>query len=237
MSYRKKWTRLGFALWSFQVILATLKHLERWICCSIIGVLTGCLMVPIEKDCGCRRKSFWAYWCSGIKCWDMSIFWLPIDVIGHMGTHTPSKSRWNILYRPRCGFTSRYDNLNNMHVCFIAVSNQMKAQNPQGGSLIAISSISGLLGGAQQWYVCTKNFREHGPFWQISCSHYGPTKAAVTSLMQNCAVALGKYNIRANAVLPGTIATDINKEDLKDLEKREYMVNRTLLGRLGGIYY
>lgn len=64
-------------------------------------------------------------------------------------------------------------------------------------------------------------------------SHYGPTKAAITNLMQNCAVALGKYGIRANAVLPGTIATDINKEDLKNEAKREYMVNRTLLGRLG----
>lgn len=52
--------------------------------------------------------------------------------------------------------------------------------------------------------------------------------------MQSCAVALGKYNIRANAVLPGTIATDINREDLADDAKREYMVKRTALGRLGG---
>lgn len=51
--------------------------------------------------------------------------------------------------------------------------------------------------------------------------------------MQSCAIALGKYNIRANAVLPGTIATDINKEDLADEKKREYTVNRTVLGRLG----
>lgn len=52
--------------------------------------------------------------------------------------------------------------------------------------------------------------------------------------MQSCAVALGKYNIRANAVLPGTIETDINKEDLTDVQKREAMVKRTALGRLGG---
>jgi len=51
--------------------------------------------------------------------------------------------------------------------------------------------------------------------------------------MQNCAVALGKYGIRANSVLPGTIATDINREDLKNTEKKEYMINRTLVGRLG----
>ena len=54
------------------------------------------------------------------------------------------------------------------------------------------------------------------------------------SLMQSCAVALGKYNIRANAVLPGTIETDINKEDLSDAAKREGMIKRTVLGRLGG---
>jgi L-rhamnose 1-dehydrogenase len=51
--------------------------------------------------------------------------------------------------------------------------------------------------------------------------------------MQSCAVALGKYNIRANAILPGTIATDINKEDLSDDVKREGMIKRTCLGRLG----
>ena len=66
-------------------------------------------------------------------------------------------------------------------------------------------------------------------------SHYTPTKAGILSLMQSCAVALGKYGIRANAVLPGTIATDINKEDLSDEAKREAMIKRTCLGRLGGM--
>lgn len=66
--------------------------------------------------------------------------------------------------------------------------------------------------------------------------HYTPTKAGILSLMQSTAVALGKYNIRANAILPGTIATDINKEDLSDVVKREGMVNRTVLGRLGSKY-
>lgn len=51
--------------------------------------------------------------------------------------------------------------------------------------------------------------------------------------MQSCAVALGKYGIRANAVLPGTIATAINKEDLSDDTKRDNMIKRTVLGRLG----
>ena len=67
--------------------------------------------------------------------------------------------------------------------------------------------------------------------------HYTPTKAGILSLMQSAAVALGKYNIRANAVLPGTIETDINKEDLLDAAKREGMVKRTVLGRLGSKLY
>ncbi|KAI0094853.1 NAD(P)-binding protein [Irpex rosettiformis] len=95
-----------------------------------------------------------------------------------------------------------------------AVANQMKAQTPQGGSIIGVSSISALVGG------------------ELQC-HYTPTKAGILSLMQSCAVALGKYNIRANAVLPGTIATDINKEDLSDEGKRAGMIKRTCLGRLG----
>ena len=52
--------------------------------------------------------------------------------------------------------------------------------------------------------------------------------------MQSTAVALGQYGIRANAILPGTILTDINKEDLADVAKREGMIKRTALGRLGG---
>ncbi|THH11215.1 hypothetical protein EW145_g798 [Phellinidium pouzarii] len=96
----------------------------------------------------------------------------------------------------------------------IAVANQMKEQIPQGGAIVTVSSISALVGGG---YQC----------------HYTPTKAALLSLMQSCAIALGKYNIRCNAVLPGTIATDINKEDLADQAKRDYTIKRTVLGRLG----
>uniref|UniRef100_A0A8H8CPV7 Uncharacterized protein n=1 Tax=Psilocybe cubensis TaxID=181762 RepID=A0A8H8CPV7_PSICU len=113
---------------------------------------------------------------------------------------------------------TRQVNLDGTFYIVQEVAVQMTNQVPQGGSLIAISSISGLLGGAQQ-------------------CHYGPTKAAITNLMQNCAVALGKHGIRANSILPGTIATDINKEDLKDNTKRDYMINRTLLGRLGSKSY
>jgi L-rhamnose 1-dehydrogenase len=94
-----------------------------------------------------------------------------------------------------------------------AAANQMVKQG-SGGSLVAISSISALVGGEMQ-------------------THYTPTKAGVHSLMQSTAVALGKHGIRCNSVLPGTIATDINKDDLADPKKREYMEGRIPLGRLG----
>lgn len=88
------------------------------------------------------------------------------------------------------------------------------AQNPPGGSIIGVSSISALVGGGQQ-------------------THYTPTKAGVLSLMQSCAVALGKYGIRCNALLPGTIRTQLNDEDMSDETKRKYMEGRIPLGRLG----
>jgi L-rhamnose 1-dehydrogenase len=94
-----------------------------------------------------------------------------------------------------------------------AAANQMVRQG-HGGAIIAVSSISALVGGGMQ-------------------THYTPTKAGVHSLMQSTAIALGKYGIRCNSVLPGTIETAINKEDLADVAKREYMEGRVPLGRLG----
>lgn len=94
-----------------------------------------------------------------------------------------------------------------------AAANQMVAQG-QGGSIIAMSSISALVGGEYQ-------------------THYTPTKAGLHSLMQSAAIALGRYGIRCNSLLPGTILTDINKDDLADEGKRRYMEGRIPLGRLG----
>ncbi|KAL1977646.1 hypothetical protein VTN31DRAFT_505 [Thermomyces dupontii] len=87
-------------------------------------------------------------------------------------------------------------------------------QSPPGGSIIGISSISALVGGGRQ-------------------THYTPTKAGILSLMQSTAIALGKYGIRCNALLPGTIRTQMNEEDLSNEAKRSYMEGRIPLGRLG----
>ena len=104
-------------------------------------------------------------------------------------------------------------NLHGAYYMCQAAANQMVKQG-EGGSIIAVSSISALVGGEIQ-------------------THYTPTKAGVLSLMQSTAIALGKHGIRCNALLPGTILTDINKDDLADVEKREYMEKRIPLGRLG----
>lgn len=104
----------------------------------------------------------------------------------------------------------------NLHGAFYATqaaAKQMASQS-HGGSIIGISSISALVGGAQQ-------------------THYTPTKAGVLSLMQSLACALGKYKIRCNALLPGTIKTQLNEKDLADDKKREYMEARIPLGRTG----
>ncbi|EFE44489.1 oxidoreductase, short-chain dehydrogenase/reductase family, putative [Trichophyton verrucosum HKI 0517] len=96
-----------------------------------------------------------------------------------------------------------------------AAARQMAlSQSPPGGSIIGVSSISALVGGGLQ-------------------AHYTPTKAGILSLMQSSAVALGKFGVRCNALLPGTIRTGLNEEDLKDDKKRTYMEDRVPLGRLG----
>lgn len=87
-------------------------------------------------------------------------------------------------------------------------------QTPPGGSIIGMSSVSALVGGGGQ-------------------THYTPTKAGVTSLMQSTAVALGRFGIRCNALLPGTIRTQLNEGDLADDGKRAYMEGRIPLGRTG----
>lgn len=104
-------------------------------------------------------------------------------------------------------------NLHGAYFMIQAAANQMVKQG-HGGAIIGVSSISAYVGGEYQ-------------------THYTPTKAGVLSLMNSVAIALGKHGIRCNAVLPGTIQTDINKDDLSDPKKRAYMEGRVPLGRLG----
>lgn len=104
-------------------------------------------------------------------------------------------------------------NLHGAYYMCQAAAKRMVEQG-DGGAIIAVSSISALVGGEYQ-------------------THYTPTKAGVHSLMQSTAIALGRHGIRCNSVLPGTILTEINKDDLADEAKRKYMEQRVPLGRLG----
>ncbi len=109
-------------------------------------------------------------------------------------------------------------NLHGAYYMVQAAANRMVEQGRNGGrgggAIVAVSSISALVGGEFQ-------------------THYTPTKAGVHSLMQSAAIALGRHGIRCNSVLPGTILTEINRDDLADPEKRDRMTARIPLGRLG----
>lgn len=84
----------------------------------------------------------------------------------------------------------------------------------QGGRIIAISSVSAHVGGAEQ-------------------VHYCPTKAGISAMMRSLAIVLGPHGITCNAVLPGVVATDINTDDLARPGKREYFEQRVPSGRVG----
>jgi L-rhamnose 1-dehydrogenase len=82
------------------------------------------------------------------------------------------------------------------------------------GRIIAVSSISAEFGGSQQ-------------------AHYCASKAGINLLVKSMAISLGPHGITVNAVLPGTVETDINREALADPAVREYWAKRAPLGRLG----
>jgi L-rhamnose 1-dehydrogenase len=83
-----------------------------------------------------------------------------------------------------------------------------------GGSIIAISSISALQGGRMQ-------------------THYTPTKAGILSMMQSMAISMGEHNIRCNALMPGTIKTQLSEEEINDEGRRKALEAKIPLGRAG----
>lgn len=109
--------------------------------------------------------------------------------------------------------TSMRVNVNGAFYACQAASRQMVKQG-HGGAIIGISSISALVGGGKQ-------------------VHYTPTKAAVLSMIQSMAIALAKDKIRCNALLPGTIHTQLAEDDMRNDEKRKYLEHRIPWGRVG----
>jgi L-rhamnose 1-dehydrogenase len=104
-------------------------------------------------------------------------------------------------------------NLKGYFLCSQAVAKVMVEQNVKG-RIIAVSSISSKFGGSTQ-------------------AHYCASKAGINLLVKSMAISLGPHGITCNAVLPGTVETDINREALADPQVRDYWSQRAPLGRLG----
>jgi hypothetical protein len=103
-------------------------------------------------------------------------------------------------------------NLNSVVYTFQAATRQFVAQG-SGGSLIVTSSIAALLG--------------------VPGGGYSATKAAVAGLVRSLAVELAPAGIRANAILPGFIETEMSLNTPKAFQ--DACLRRTPSGKLGTV--
>lgn len=86
----------------------------------------------------------------------------------------------------------------NLYGPFVLSQAAAKVMAEQGkGAIVHVSSVSSYIGSATQ-------------------VHYCATKAGLNGLTAAMAVALGPLGIRVNAVLPGGVPTDINRDQWKD---------------------
>jgi NAD(P)-dependent dehydrogenase (short-subunit alcohol dehydrogenase family) len=102
----------------------------------------------------------------------------------------------------------------NVYGVFYAVKHMAARQieQGQGGSLIAIASLNA--------HQVAEGF-----------TAYCTSKAAVAMLMQNAALELGRYGIRANAIGPGLVATPLSAPLWQTAPIREAFIAETPLGR------
>jgi NAD(P)-dependent dehydrogenase (short-subunit alcohol dehydrogenase family) len=83
-----------------------------------------------------------------------------------------------------------------------------------GGSLVATSSLSSVLGMPRG-------------------AAYASSKAAVSALVRSIAVEYGRFGIRANAILPGWIETDMTAGLMSDDRFQQSQLSRTSMRRWG----
>lgn len=105
----------------------------------------------------------------------------------------------------------------NLRSVFLTMKYGSVEMKKQGyGSIVSMASISGVTGGST------------GP-------EYGASKAGIIALTKYAAKLLGPYNIRVNAVAPGTIATDMIKRNYSKLtdEARQKKIDAIHMKRLG----
>jgi 3-oxoacyl-[acyl-carrier protein] reductase len=94
-------------------------------------------------------------------------------------------------------------------VCKAAVFGMMKRR---AGVVVTLSSVAGVYGNATQ-------------------TNYAATKAGIIGFTRSLAKEVGPYGVRANAVAPGFIETDMMSELSSEHTAR--MVDRIPLGRFG----
>ena len=114
------------------------------------------------------------------------------------------------------GRTRRYAsvidvNLNGVYYCIKYGAPIIEAQG--GGSIVSLSSIMGLVGGASPGYTASK----HG----------------VVGLTRNYALAYAGRGVRVTCVNPGTIETPMNSVRLADPEARSHSIGLHPNGRIG----
>ena len=134
-----------------------------------------------------------------------------IDVlVNNFGTSNPGKDLDFAHTDPQVFFDTVNLNLRSVFMASQAAVRHM-AQN--GGSIINISSVGGLVP-------------------DISQIAYGTSKAAINYLTKLIAVQEAKHHIRCNAVLPGMTATEAVEKHLSD-DFRGLFMKHIPLGRMG----
>ena len=108
----------------------------------------------------------------------------------------------------------------NMEGWFLTVREVLKHMKARadagdpGGSIIGQSSLQALHGSPGN-------------------EHYGATKGAVLAMIKGIAVEFGRYGVRANALMPGFIKTEMNKRNHDNVALYEKVIKRMPIGRWG----
>ncbi len=104
-------------------------------------------------------------------------------------------------------------NLDGTFLCLREAARHM-IDRGEGGSLIAVSSVSAIHGAPRM-------------------EDYAASKAGVIAMIRGLAVELARYQIRANALLPGWTETDMNVEMRKNEKFMKATTDRTPARRWG----
>ncbi len=103
----------------------------------------------------------------------------------------------------------------NVKGIFLTAQEAARRMIPQGkGKIVNVTSVSGFVVDTRLVPYCA-------------------SKAAAEMLTRSLAAALAPFNISVNAVAPGTVPTDMNRENLARPGLRDALVAQTPFGRLG----